>query len=635
MSYDINAIKRRMLVKYPFFGSVVANVDYKDTKSIGRAGTDGFTIYYNPDYINSLNMDEQTFVFAHEVCHIAFNHIMRSDGKNPRLWNIAADGVVNQLLKRDGLPLVENAVDMADAINYDVENLYNKLLKEEEEKRKQQEEQRKQQEQQQQQNQSQQDNQDEQQQEQQQEQQVGEDNEGNKKGQSGGNSNQEGNGQQSSNGNGEPNEPQDQQQSNNGSDSPSDQQQENGQNSSSNQGGNGDSSGNNGQGGSNGDSGEDSKNQDQNGNGNGDGDQSDQQDQNQNSDGSGNGDQSDQQDQNQNSDGSGNGDQSDQQDQNQNSDGNGNNNDNKDNQDTNSDDDPQEDTNDDEVGHDTHKMWEDAVRKQKNEQKKNKNGESLLDRLLNRNKNRNKNKNELSRQQEQLEKMGEKAAFDQNQNDRRQQLEELKKALSEQSSHGAGSTTNEDVLDITDIGVAKPIVDWRYILREAIKFDVDWSYKNATIEDGVVVPNLEEMPLPETEIVLDTSGSINTTMLKNFLRECKNILQHTKLKVGCFDTKFYGFHEIRTEDDIENMKFEGGGGTDFDVAVEAFSMRVENKIIFTDGEASMPKKPLDAIWMVFGNNVINPEGGRVIQINEEQLNRLCHLMETQKVKIKK
>lgn len=159
-------------------------------------------------------------------------------------------------------------------------------------------------------------------------------------------------------------------------------------------------------------------------------------------------------------------------------------------------------------------------------------------------------------------------------------------------------------------------------MREAIKYDVDWSYKNATLEDGVVTANLEEQPMPETEIVLDTSGSINEVLLKNFLRECKNILQHTKLKVGCFDTEFYGFHEIRTEEDIENMRFEGGGGTDFDVAVGAFSRRVENKIIFTDGEASMPDMPLDAIWIVFGGERINPKGGKVIHITPEQLDRL-------------
>ena len=47
-----------------------------------------------------------------------------------------------------------------------------------------------------------------------------------------------------------------------------------------------------------------------------------------------------------------------------------------------------------------------------------------------------------------------------------------------------------------------------------------------------------------------------------------------------------------------------------------------NKIIFTDGEASMPEKPIDAIWIVFGGTKINPRGGRVIDITEEQLQRL-------------
>ena len=70
------------------------------------------------------------------------------------------------------------------------------------------------------------------------------------------------------------------------------------------------------------------------------------------------------------------------------------------------------------------------------------------------------------------------------------------------------------------------------------------------------------------------------------------------------------------------MQFEGGGGTDFNVAVKSFSRRVENKIIFTDGEASMPDMQLDAIWIVFGGERIKPKGGRVIHITPEQLDRL-------------
>ena len=227
--------------------------------------------------------------------------------------------------------------------------------------------------------------------------------------------------------------------------------------------------------------------------------------------------------------------------------------------------------------------------------------------------------------------MGEKDAFKKNLEDKKKQLEELKEVISKQASQ-AGTSTNRDIRTVNNIGTAKPIIDWRYVLREAIKYDVDWSYKNATLEDGVVSANLEEQPMPETEIVLDTSGSINEVLLKNFLRECKNILQHTKLKVGCFDTEFYGFHEIRTEEDIEKMRFEGGGGTNFDVAVGAFSRRVENKIIFTDGQASIPDMPLDAIWIVFGGEKINPKVGKLIHIDNEQLERLYNYQMTNETK---
>jgi predicted metal-dependent peptidase len=272
------------------------------------------------------------------------------------------------------------------------------------------------------------------------------------------------------------------------------------------------------------------------------------------------------------------------------------------------------------VGHDTHSMWEQAVKKHKEEQEKSGKKESLLDKLLGEDK-KEKEKTELEKKQEELEGMGEKDAFKKNLEDKKKQLEELKEAITKQASL-AGTSTNRDVRTVNDIGTAKPIVDWRYVLREAAKYDVDWSYRNAIIDNGVVVANLEEQPISETEIVLDTSGSVDETLLKNFLRECKNILQHTKLKVGCFDTKFYGFYEIETEEDIENMQFKGGGGTDFNVALNAFSRRVENKIIFTDGNAPMPDMPLDAIWIVFGGEKINPKGGRVIHITPEKLNRL-------------
>ena len=469
MKYDIEALKRKMLVKYPFFGSVVASIDYKENLGISTAGTDGKTIYYNPEYLEGLGRDEQTFIFAHEVCHIAFNHILRSEGKDLELWNIATDGVINQFLKKDGLKLAPCVVDMTEAINYDAEQLYEKLLQEK------------------------------------QQWQNGQGNSQNQK-QSQSDSSSRGSSQE---------------QTRKGD---SNYQSQSGSNSSQNQ------------------------------------DQNVQQNQ-QNSVGSSDSKQQEEQDSSKR-----------------------------------------------DVGHDTHSLWEEAVKKHKEGQSKSSDKQE-------------KTKSELEKKQEELEEMGEKDAFKKNCEDRKKQLEELKQAIAKQAST-AGTSTNRYIRTIEDIGTAKPLIDWRYALREAIKYDVDWTYKNASIEDGIVVANLEAQPMPETEIVLDTSGSINKALLKNFLRECKNILQNSRLNVGCFDTEFYGFHEIRTEEDIENMTFEGDGETDFDVAVRAFSGRVENKIIFTDGKSSMPDMPIDAIWIVFGGEKINPKGGKVINITEEQLVRL-------------
>ena len=62
MKYDIAALKRKMLVKYPFFGSVVASVGYEENKDIPTAATDGETIYYNSEYLEGLSVEEQTFI---------------------------------------------------------------------------------------------------------------------------------------------------------------------------------------------------------------------------------------------------------------------------------------------------------------------------------------------------------------------------------------------------------------------------------------------------------------------------------------------------------------------------------------------------------------------------------------------
>ena len=43
MDYNIEALKRKMLVKYPFFGSVITGINYIDDENISLAATKLFT----------------------------------------------------------------------------------------------------------------------------------------------------------------------------------------------------------------------------------------------------------------------------------------------------------------------------------------------------------------------------------------------------------------------------------------------------------------------------------------------------------------------------------------------------------------------------------------------------------------
>lgn len=410
MDLKIKSIKKRLFEQYPFFGVIIDTVSYIETRNCldfngnPTVATNGNVIYYHPDFIEHLMEEELLFVFAHEIVHIAFDHVKRGKDKDEETWNIAADAVTNAFLKKDGLKPVKGAVDIPWAKKYNVEEVYRRLLKKK--RRKKQKEQ------------------------------------------------------------------------------PHD------------------------------------------------------------------------------------------------------------------------------VGHDTHRFW--------NEFKLETEATKIIEEA-----------------QKQFVELGEKEVLQKKTPSQTKELLEKMKQLiksvskkedmNKHSSNmkGAGTETLSQKLKFDSVGIHEPLINWPMILKKPVEIvELDWSYQNAYLEDGVVSANLEEstsLHYYETEILLDTSSSISDELLRTFLRECKCILNFSKIKVGCFDTKFYGFQEIRSMRDIEEFTFVGRGGTNFCKAVESFSKTADVKIIFTDGEAYMPPQKLDIIWVVFGEQKIKPNGGQVIYVETEKL----------------
>ncbi len=129
MKFDLLNIKNKLLVKYPFFGTIITNVSYKVDNTIDTAATNGFDVFYNEEFMDKLTEDEQVFILAHEICHIAFNHMDRLENKDMDVWNFVTDAVINAFLHEDGLPLVEGVIDVPWASEYNSEELYEVFYK--------------------------------------------------------------------------------------------------------------------------------------------------------------------------------------------------------------------------------------------------------------------------------------------------------------------------------------------------------------------------------------------------------------------------------------------------------------------------------------------------------------------------
>ena len=176
----------------------------------------------------------------------------------------------------------------------------------------------------------------------------------------------------------------------------------------------------------------------------------------------------------------------------------------------------------------------------------------------------------------------------------------------------AGKESSAQAREIDDPGLAAIVKGLAEMLEPSNQLDFDW-FPGTTIRDGMLRHEFRAYPVAHAEILLDTSASVDAELLRAFVRGVKGLLkQDAVVRVGCFDTRFYGFQEIRSEADIENLELRGAGGTDFSVAVNAFTGDAENQIIFTDGFAEVPEQRCDAIWVVYGSTTIHPPGGRVI-----------------------
>lgn len=151
-----------------------------------------------------------------------------------------------------------------------------------------------------------------------------------------------------------------------------------------------------------------------------------------------------------------------------------------------------------------------------------------------------------------------------------------------------------------EVGIAAPLLNWRDVLKASLFNPSETITSFYEVEmDGVIRKEVkQDFCFSESEIIIDTSGSMKMPKIKAVLRECKNILSCSDIRVGFCDTKFYGWNDIRTDADIDKLHITGRGGTCFATMAKSFSSNVDNKIVLTDGWDVFPIDRPDILWLV-------------------------------------
>ena len=125
----LDKAKAAIVLDHPFFSSILFKRPLVEDKSLPTLAVDARgTIYYNPDFIETLTVPQCVWALCHEVGHVIAKHALRRGSRNPRKWNYAGDAWINDMLNdcKVGDP-IPKTVNMPGSKDKTTERIYDEL----------------------------------------------------------------------------------------------------------------------------------------------------------------------------------------------------------------------------------------------------------------------------------------------------------------------------------------------------------------------------------------------------------------------------------------------------------------------------------------------------------------------------
>ncbi len=125
----IKKLRGELVTQHPLFGLLAYATEY-ELANVPTACTDGIKIQISEVFFSSLLSVEAKMVLAHELLHIALLHHCRRGQRNAKLWDIAADYVINLQLVDYGFSLPEGCLIDEQYRDMSTEKVYSTLYSE-------------------------------------------------------------------------------------------------------------------------------------------------------------------------------------------------------------------------------------------------------------------------------------------------------------------------------------------------------------------------------------------------------------------------------------------------------------------------------------------------------------------------
>ena len=181
----------------------------------------------------------------------------------------------------------------------------------------------------------------------------------------------------------------------------------------------------------------------------------------------------------------------------------------------------------------------------------------------------------------------------------------------------------------------EPKVDWREVLREFVKATCSakdtssWRRVNRRfLSTGMYMPSMIGEKVGHLTIGVDTSGSVGSKELAEFLSEVKGIAEEVKpekVDLLYWDGAVAG-HEEYSDHDVGNIvtstQPKGGGGTSpscVSTYLNDNKIKPECVIMLTDGYVGNDwgnDWPCPVLWVITGGNTVMAPNGKTIHIKD-------------------